>query len=139
MAELARAREVLKRDNLDAFYWADDTAKQGDFRLLARLVRNGFTLSDNQQNLIADILEGKVKRRPGKLVDLVAVRKGYIDIGKHVRDLQQTGHKRKAALALAAEKFKCSKRKVEYALKYFNEDLVEKARLLEDDIRLRHC
>jgi hypothetical protein len=138
MAKLALAREALQRDNIDAMYWADDTAKQGDFRLMARLVRNGLTLSDNQQNLIADILEGKVKRRPGKLADLVAVRKGYIDIGKHVLDLQQAGKKTTAAISLAAEKFNCSERKVWNALKYVNEDLVEKDRLLEEEILSRH-
>jgi hypothetical protein len=127
----------MNRDDLDALYWADDTAKQGDFRLLARLVRNGFRLSDNQQNLIADILEGKVKRRPGKLVDLVAVRKRYIQIGDHVLDLERTGLRRKAAISLAVEKFKTSERTVWNALKYVIEDLVEKGRLIEEEILSR--
>jgi hypothetical protein len=105
--------------------------------LLARLVRNGFRLSDNQQNLIADILEGKVKRRPGKLVDLVAVRKRYIQIGDHVLDLERTGLRRKAAISLAVEKFKTSERTVWNALKYVIEDLVEKDRLIEEEILSR--
>jgi hypothetical protein len=119
----------MTRDDMEAFFWAEDTAKQGDFRLLARLVRNGSRLSGNQQNLIADILDGKIKRRRGKPVDLVALEKKYISIGNHVLDLQQTGLRRKAAVALAAEKFETSERTVAKALKFVFEDLAETERL----------
>jgi hypothetical protein len=59
-----------KSFEMEAHFWAIDTAEQGDFRLLARLVRDGFELSSRQRKLVADILEGKLKRRAGKPVDL---------------------------------------------------------------------
>jgi hypothetical protein len=123
---------VKKGLNIIAALWAADTAEQGDFRLLASLVRDGSDLSKHERELVADILEGKLKRRAGKPVDLVALQSKYIRIGDHVLDLQQTGLRRKAAVALAAEKFKTSERTVRKALKFVCEDLIESARLNQE-------
>ena len=62
-------------------------------------------------------------------MSLVALQIRYGRIGDHVLDLQQTGLQRKAAVALAAEKFKTSERTVRKALKFVCEDLIEAERL----------
>jgi hypothetical protein len=122
-----------KSFEMEAHFWAIDTAEQGDFRLLARLVRDGFELSSRQRKLVADILEGKLKRRAGKPVDLRVLCSRYVRIGDHVLDLQQTGLKRKAAVSLAAEEFKTSERTVRTALKYVLDDLAEGVRLSREN------
>ena len=55
--------------------FTDETARLGDFRLLAQVAREG-RLDKSQQALVADILDGKIRRRRGKPVDVVAVASG---------------------------------------------------------------
>ena len=122
----------MKIRDLEEVYWANDTAKRGDFRLLARVARKG-NLTKDQQVLVADILEGKLKRGRGKPVDLVTLESRDSHIGNHVLDLQRTGLRRKAAVALAAEKFKTSERTVRKALKFVFEELKETERLSREN------
>jgi hypothetical protein len=108
-AELSLAA-ILKEFN-DA---AEASAKRGDYGSLIAIARGGW-LTKSQQRLVADILEGKIRRTRANVL-----KKGdrYMEIGNHVLDLERSGTPTKNAVKDTAKHFDESERTVWTARKF---------------------
>ena len=83
-------------------------AWRGEFKELAKRMREGTDLSPVLRDLIADILEGKLKNpkhRPKRGMDTF---ENHVRLGEEVRRLEREGLPTKAAVADVAEKERCS-------------------------------
>jgi hypothetical protein len=76
----------------------------GDFTALANKLRSGAEISQEVRNLLADILEGNLKRpkhRPRGL----ATDERHFKIAKRVREMENEGWKQDAAISQATGEF----------------------------------